>query len=203
MIESFLSGLGLGAGLILAIGPQNAFVLRQGLLDEHVLPVVLVCVLADAVLIAAGVAGLGAVMTGMGALSAGLVWIGVGFLAYYGARSLHAAWTGGETLEAAKTGAGSLWTAVATCLSLTFLNPHVYLDTVLVVGTVANRYAEPWLFGAGAVLASAIFFPVLGYGAAALRPLFARPATWRVLDALIGIVMWAIAVSLAYDVLAG
>ena len=195
-MTSFLSGFGLGLSLILAIGAQNAFVLRQGLLGRHVAAVVAACALSDAALIAAGVAGLGALVAAAPGMLVAFRWGGAAFLGAYGARALLSAWRGGGALRAAGEGAG-LGRTLATCLALTWLNPHVYLDTVILLGGIATQSAKPWVFGAGAMTASLAFFAALGYGAARLRPVFARPGAWRVLDAAIGLVMWAIAAGLA------
>ncbi|ETX15644.1 amino acid transporter [Roseivivax halodurans JCM 10272] len=194
-MQAALAGFTLGLSLILAIGAQNAFVLRQGLAQRHVLAVVLTCAISDAALIAAGVAG-------MGALGQALPWFapamrlgGAAFLIWYGARALLAAWRGGAAMGASGAAEG-LRAALLTCLALTWLNPHVYLDTVVLIGAVAAGYGNRLAFGAGAVVASFVFFFALGYGARALAPLFARPASWQALDAIIGLTMWAIAVSL-------
>lgn len=195
---SAASGFGLGLSLIAAIGAQNAFVLRQGLKGEHVPMVAAICALSDAALIAAGVAGAGA-LTGEGAwIGEALRWGGVAFLALYGLRSLRAAWRGGQSglvaeVDGGRAPAGAV---AAACLAFTFLNPHVYLDTVALVGAVSARAASPWSFGAGAMAASLVFFSALGFGARLLRPLFATPAAWRALDAGVGVVMLALAVSL-------
>ena len=194
-MQALVAGFGLGLSLILAIGAQNAFVLRQGLRREHVLPVVLVCALSDAVLVTAGVAGFGALAEAVPGLERVMRYGGAAFLLVYGARAFLAAWRGGAVLEAG-TGAGSLRRAVLTCLALTWLNPHVYLDTVVLLGSVSAQYADRLAFGAGAVAASFAFFFALGYGARLLAPLFRRPASWRFLDAGVGAVMWAIAAGL-------
>lgn len=194
-MQSGLAGFALGLSLILAIGAQNAFVLRQGLRRAHVLAVVLVCALSDAVLVAAGVTGFGTLTQAL----PGLEWVmrlgGAAFLLIYGGRSFISAWRGGAVL-AVGAEAGSLRRAVLTCLALTWLNPHVYLDTVVLLGSVSAQYADPLHFGLGAVLASFTFFFALGYGARLLAPLFRRPVSWRVLDALVGAVMWSIAFGL-------
>ncbi|SMC74076.1 LysE/ArgO family amino acid transporter [Primorskyibacter flagellatus] len=193
-MKSAVAGFSLGLSLILAIGAQNAFVLRQGLRRQHVFAIALTCALSDAVLIVAGVAGFGALIETMPSLGAAMRWGGAVFLFFYGARAFWAAWRGGEVLEAGQ-GAGSLRAALLTCLALTWLNPHVYLDTVVLLGSVSAQYAA-WPFGIGAVTASFAFFFALGYGARLLAPVFARPMAWRVLDALIGVIMWAIAATL-------
>lgn len=194
-MTSLTSGFLLGVSLILAIGAQNAFVLRQGLRGEHVMAVVLTCALSDAVLIAAGVAGFGILVQAVPWIVPVFRWGGAAFLLAYGARAAWAAWRGGGALRP-EGQAGGLGRAVATCLALTWLNPHVYLDTLVLLGSISTQAASPVLFGAGAVTASFVFFFALGYGAALLRPVFARPAAWRVLDAVIAAVMWAIAAKL-------
>lgn len=196
MTSAFLPGLALGFSLILAIGAQNAFVLRQGLRREHVLAVVLACALSDALLIAVGV-------TGMGRLAQAAPWFaplmrygGAGFLIWYGAASLRAAWRGGAAMPAAAEGGRSLGATLVTCLALTWLNPHVYLDTVVLIGSVSAQYGDRLGFGLGAGMASFVFFFGLGYGARLLAPLLARPGAWRLLDSAIGLVMWTIAARL-------
>ncbi len=192
-----LEGFLLGLSLILAIGAQNAFVLRQGLLRQHVFAVCLVCAVSDALLIAAGVAGFGVAVQRVPALPQAMAWLGAAFLLWYGFTRLRAA-ARGDSLRAAAEGTGSLRAALTTCLAFTWLNPHVYLDTVVLLGGIASRHAgEARLsFGLGAMVASFLFFFTLGYGARLLAPLFARPAAWRVLDVGVGAVMWALAVRL-------
>ena len=195
MVASFLSGLGLGLSLILAIGAQNAFVLRQGLRGEHVLAVVLTCALSDAALIVAGVAGFGALVDAAPWIVPAMRWGGAAFLSAYAARAAWSAWRGGGTLEP-EGRAGGLRAAVLTCLALTWLNPHVYLDTVVLLGSISTQQPVPAVFGAGAVAGSFVFFPTLGYGARLLRPLFVRPLAWRILDAIIAVVMATLALFL-------
>jgi len=194
------SGLGLGLSLIVAIGAQNAFVLRQGLRGEHVLAVVAVCALSDLVLIMAGVAGAGTVLE---AWPPALVLVRVAgalFLGGYAVIAARRALRPGDDAALRTTTAGSgtaLTAALATCLALTWLNPHVYLDTVVLLGSIASTHGEErWWFAAGAGAGSLLWFTALGFGARLLRPLFARPAAWRVLDAVIAVVMAALAVSL-------
>lgn len=196
-VSAFLSGFGLAFGLILAIGAQNAFVLRQGIAGAHVLAVVLTCAISDAILIAAGVAGFSGLVDVLPGIADVMRWLGAAFLFVYGALAFRSAWSGGQHLDPAERTRGSLRGAVLTCLALTWLNPHVYLDTVLLIGSVASTFGEAsTAFGAGAVTSSFVFFFSLGFGARLLRPVFARPGAWRALDALIGVVMWAIAVGL-------
>lgn len=190
-----MAGFALGFSLILAIGAQNAFVLRQGLRREHVLPVVLVCAISDAVLVTAGILGFGALARAVPGLETVMRYGGAAFLIWYGARNFIAAWRGGEVLEAGAAASG-LRRALLTCLALTWLNPHVYLDTVVLLGSVSAQYDDTLAFGVGAVTASFTFFFALGFGARGLAPLFRRPASWRVLDAGVGLTMWAIAAKL-------
>jgi len=194
-MQAMVAGFGLGLSLIVAIGAQNAFVLRQGLRREHVLAVVLVCALSDGVLVAAGVAGFGALTQALPGLERVMRYGGAAFLLIYGGRRFRAAWRGGAVLEAG-IGAGSLRRAVLSCLALTWLNPHVYLDTVVLLGSVSAQYEDRFGFALGAVTASFVFFFSLGYGARVLAPLFRRPVSWRVLDVGVGAVMWSIAAGL-------
>lgn len=198
MTEAALSGFMVSFGLILAIGAQNAFVLRQGIRGEHVLPVVLFCAASDAILIALGVSGL-SILTEMAPwLQDALKWGGAAFLLWYGARAFRSALCGGQALKAADAGQGrALAATLATIALLTWANPHVWLDTVVLVGSVASQYPGRRLaFGAGAATASFVFFTALGFGARLLAPLFARPRAWQVLDALVGVVMWTVAAGL-------
>lgn len=198
MSSAFLAGFQLSLGLILAIGAQNAFVLRQGLRREHVLPVVLFCASSDALLIAAGVAGMGTLAHRFPLAGEILRWGGVAFLLWYGARAFRAAWTGGESLRAAQGGGAPLAEVLGALALLTWANPHVWLDTVVLIGSVAAQYpGRAVAFGGGAALASFAFFATLGFGARLLAPLFARPRAWQVLDAAVGLVMWTIATRLA------
>jgi L-lysine exporter family protein LysE/ArgO len=197
------AGLGLGLSLIVAIGAQNAFVLRQGLLGEHVAAVVGICIASDAVLIVAGVAGAGAVLSAMPGALVVVRLAGAAFLLGYGALAARRALRPVGAALRAEDAAGAagrrrgLLPALATCLALTWLNPHVYLDTVVLLGSVgAGRGGQRWWFAAGAATASLLWFTLLGGGAAALRPLFARPNAWRALDGLIAAVMAALGVGL-------
>ena len=194
-----LQGFLVSGGLIVAIGAQNAFVLKQGLRRWQVLPIVLTCFLCDFSLMTLGVFGLGMLIGASRVASVALALVGALFLAVYGARAFRAAWRGGATMSADGTeAAGSTQQAVLLTLAITLLNPHVYLDTVVIVGGIAGTLspAAKALFLCGAVAASALWFFALGFGARLLLPLFRRPLTWRLLDAVIGVVMWAIAFSL-------
>ncbi len=193
----------MGLGLIVAIGAQNAFVLRQGLLGRHVFAVCLTCAASDAFLITAGVSSFGQVTAWLPWLEPAMRGAGALFLLVYGARSLLAALRakGGLQPEAsAANGDGNASTLGATllaCLAITWLNPHVYLDTVVMLGTVASQYDDGrWAFAGGAVLGSFLFFFALGYGARRLQPLFAQPYAWRLMEAAIGLMMWLIAAQL-------
>jgi L-lysine exporter family protein LysE/ArgO len=192
------SGLALGLGLIVAIGAQNAFVLRQGLRLEHVAVVVAVCTLSDLVLIAAGVLGAGAVLSRAAWLVPAVCLAGAAFLLGYGVLAARRALRPGTLVPDDGGSRCGLAVTVATCLALTWLNPHVYLDTVVLLGSTASTYGrERWQFAVGAGLGSVLWFTCLGFGARLLRPVFARPAAWRVLDGGIGVVMTVLAVSLA------
>lgn len=196
-VSAALTGFALGLSLILVIGAQNAFVLRQGLARRHVFPVCLTCALSDATLIVFGVAGFGWVVTAVPWLDDVLRWGGAAFLLAYGAFSFRSAWLGGGRLDAADRAGQALVPTLLTVLALTWLNPHVWLDTVVLLGGIAAQWeGSRWAFGFGAALASFVFFFSLGYGARALAPLFRRPSAWRVLDIGIGVIMWAIAAKL-------
>lgn len=185
------------AGLIVAIGAQNAFVLRQGLRREHVGVVVALCAGADALLISAGVAGLGAVVSARPAALTATTVGGAAFLLVMGALAARRAWRPGHLDPAASAPAGRAGVVLA-CLGFTFLNPHVYLDTVVLLGAMANQHADAgrWLFAAGAAGASVAWFTSLGFGARRLGPVFARPVAWRWLDGCIAVVMVGLAVAL-------
>lgn len=197
MLPIFLTGLGSGASLIIAIGAQNAFVLRQGLRREHVLPVVALCVLSDALLIAAGVAGIGAIVKAAPLALEIVRWVGFAFLLGYALVAARRALTP-STLTAASGVAPSLAATLAMCLAITWLNPHVYLDTVLLLGSLSADHGDPgrWVFGAGAATASLLWFSALGFGARLAAPLFARPIAWRILDAGVAVLMVVLAVLL-------
>ncbi|MEV4609588.1 amino acid transporter [Neorhizobium sp. LMR1-1-1.1] len=200
LLSAGLSGFALGGSLIVAIGAQNAFILRQGLLRRHVFLLCLICALSDATLIAAGVGGMGTIVSQSKTLILLVTIGGAIFLGSYAAlafkRALRPA-----AMVAEKTEGLSLKAAVLTCLAFTFLNPHVYLDTVLLVGSLSAGFEgdERLAYGAGAAIASFVWFFGLGYGARLLAPIFARPAAWRVLDGLIGLVMSALAFGLLWS----
>ena len=197
MAMTFWTGFASGLALIVAIGAQNAFILRQGMRRSHVLPLVLFCAAADALLIVAGTAGAGALVRDNPLLQALARYGGALFLAGYGALAARRAWQGGaQWVQSA--GGDSLAAALAACFAFTFLNPHVYLDTVVLLGALASQHGPGgrWVFGAGACLASLCWFCALGFGARYLAPLLQRPSAWRVLDSMIAAVMLTLAASL-------
>jgi L-lysine exporter family protein LysE/ArgO len=197
-VGALVAGLLTGLSLIVAIGAQNAYVLRQGLARAQVTPIVVVCAASDVALIVAGVAGLGALIARRPALLAVITWCGAAFLLCYAVLAARRAFrpTG---LSDVGTAISALPAAVATALALTWLNPHVYLDTVLLLGTLATARGAvgQWWFAAGAALASIAWFAALGYGSRMLRGFFTSPRSWRILDLAIAAVMLALAVGLA------
>jgi L-lysine exporter family protein LysE/ArgO len=196
-VTPVLFGFATSLSLIVAIGAQNAFVLRQGIRNEHVLPVVILCAVSDLVLIMAGVAGVGALVTAHPQLLTVARYGGAAFLVGYGLLAARRA-VRPTTLTPSDAGPASLKSVLLTCLALTFLNPHVYLDTVVLLGTLASEQGDArWRFGAGAATASLVWFFGLGFGARRLAGLFARPSTWRVLDGVIALTMIGLGVSLA------
>lgn len=194
----YVTGLSMGLSLILAIGAQNAFVLRQGLRNEHVFAICLTCALSDAILILIGITSFRQIAAVLPWLEPVMCYGGAAFLVWYGAKNLCSAFRSSGALSAGEGKAAGLGKALLTCLALTWLNPHVYLDTVVLLGTISTRF--PGLessFAAGAVTASFLFFFSLGYGATKLRPVFANPAAWRVLEGIVAVTMWLIAFKLA------
>ena len=192
-----LPGLLTGFGLIVAIGAQNAWVLRQGLARDHVAVIVTICALADLLLVVIGTAGLGALIGDHPAILTGMKWLGAAYLAWFGIRSLWSARHAGA-LGGGQSPSRSRGSVITTTLALTFLNPHVYLDTVLMLGNIANQHGVTgrWWFAAGAGVASIAWFTTLGFGARALTRPLSRPRTWQVLDTHIGLVMLTLAVVL-------
>ena len=196
-VSPFLFGFATSLSLIVAIGAQNAFVLRQGIRNEHVLPVVVLCAASDLVLIVAGIAGVGALVTAHPSLTTIARYGGAAFLIGYGLLAARRA-IRPATLTPSEAAPSRLPEVLLTGLALTFLNPHVYLDTVVLLGTLANQRSDGrWLFGLGATVACTMWFFGLGFGARRLTGLFARPGTWRLLDGLIAVVMIALGISLA------
>lgn len=193
LIPGFLTGL----SLIVAIGAQNAFVIRQGLMRSHVFLVVAVCSLSDALLIILGTGGLGEFVKTNENLLAFIQWFGVAYLTWFGIRSLRSAFKENQLL--ASGAAETSWQKIlATVLALTYLNPHVYLDTVIFVGSIANQFKENrWFFAIGASIASLIWFSTIGFGAKAASKLMSKPIFWRIFDTFVAIVMFSIAFTLA------
>lgn len=208
---SFFAGLGLGLSLIIAIGAQNVFILRQGIRREHVLAVVVICALSDAALIAAGVAGLGFLLESAPWLVDVARGLGAAFLVGYGLLAARRAWQGsgdalrvGDRERADAEDTSRLVPVVLTVLALTWLNPHVYLDTVLMLGSIAATHGDSrWVFAAGAIVASIAWFVALGYGARHLGRWLNTPRAWRILDGMIAVIMIVIAVSLVVPIFAG
>lgn len=200
--SAYIAGLALGASLIIAIGAQNALVLRQGLKREHVFAVSGMCTAIDWVLIALGAGGFGSLIAHFPAITSVAAWGGAAFLAVYGAISFRSALRADSLSTEEHSGrepvTSSLASVLAATLAVSLLNPHVYLDTVVLLGSIAAQYepASRVRFVIGAWTASAVWFFGLGYGARLLAPLFARPIAWRVLDVCIGIIMWSIALTL-------
>jgi L-lysine exporter family protein LysE/ArgO len=198
---AFLPGFFASLGLIVAIGAQNAFVIRQGLTRQHVFVVVAICALCDAALIALGIAGLGAIIKGLPWLLEVIRWFGVAYLTWFGIKSVRAAFKN-DVMDASGTQTTSLKKVVAAVLGFTLLNPHVYLDTVILLGSISNQFADRWAFGFGAMSASALWFSSIGFGAKAASRFMSRPIFWRVLDSVIAVIMFSIAFYLAFAKLA-
>ena len=196
-MQAILPGLLTGLSLIVAIGAQNAFVLRQGLLRKHVFVIVLICALSDALLIALGVLGLGSLIAALPWLLEVIRLVGVAFLVWYGSSSL-IRFVKHDSLKAAESSVGTLKQAVVTTLALTFLNPHVYLDTVIFIGGIANQFGDQkWWFVLGAITASFLWFFSLGFGASKASVLVSKPVFWKILDVFIAAVMFSLAITLA------
>jgi L-lysine exporter family protein LysE/ArgO len=194
LIPGFLTGL----SLIVAIGAQNAYVIRQGLLRSHVLLVVIVCSFSDALLIVLGTGGLGEIVKANENLLAVIRWLGVAYLTWFGIRSLRSAFKENRLL--ASGAAETSWKkTLATVLALTYLNPHVYLDTVIFVGSLANQFtSDRWYFATGASLASLLWFTSIGFGAKEASTIMSKPIFWKLFDSFVALVMFAIATSLAF-----
>jgi L-lysine exporter family protein LysE/ArgO len=195
---AFLPGFFTGLSLIIAIGAQNAFVIRQGLTRRHVFTVVAICSLIDASLIALGIGGLGAAIQGLPWLLEVIRWFGVAYLTWFGIKSAISA-TKSQTLDPSGVESKSVGKVIATVVTLSLLNPHVYLDTVIFVGGVGNTFGDNrWYFAFGAMLASLIWFTSIGYGAKAASRFMSKPIFWKILDAVIAVIMFALAVTLAF-----
>lgn len=197
MFSSYLAGFSLGLSLILAIGAQNAFVLKQGIKQQHVFVVCLICALSDAILIVMGVMGFGFLVKQFPIIEVVARYAGAAFLLVYSALSFRSAFSVSHNLKPADESEASLLKTAVICLAFTWLNPHVYLDTVVLLGSVSTQYEATKLqFAAGAVFSSFLFFFSLGYGARLLRGVFEQPRAWKVLEVFIGITMLLLAVLL-------
>ena len=202
VLTAALAGLALGGSLIVAIGAQNAFVLRQGLRREHVATVVAICAASDVVLIALGVAGAGSLVRAVPWLLVVARIVGAVFLGAYGALAVRRAIRPSALTAGSQADLGGRAAVVLACLAFTWLNPGVYLDTIVLVGSIAGTHGElSWAFGVGAALASIVWFSLLGFGARALAPVFRKPLAWRVLDVAIAAIMFGVAVSLLLPLL--
>ncbi|KJY86103.1 amino acid transporter [Vibrio neptunius] len=198
-MSTFFAGFTLGLSLILAIGAQNAFVLKQGIKQHHVLLVCLICSLSDAILISAGVAGFGLIVAKFPLIELVARYGGGLFLLWYGLRSLYTACTANHALNPAGNSSQSALNTALMCLAFTWLNPHVYLDTVILLGSISTQYEPNKLqFALGAVSASFVFFFSLGYGAKRLIPAFRHARAWKILEAVIGIIMLVLAYNLVF-----
>ena len=194
LVPGFLTGL----SLIIAIGAQNAFVIRQGLLRQHVLLVVAICAISDAALIFLGTGGLGTLIQSRPSLIEFIRWFGVIYLAWFGIRSIRSVFKD-QSLVTGEDSDMNRLKIVATSLSLTFLNPHVYLDTVILLGSIANQFDDNrWFFAFGSTLASFVWFTAIGFGARAASRFMSKPIFWKILDSLIAVVMFTIAITLAF-----
>ena len=195
---AFLPGFFTGLSLIIAIGAQNAFVIRQGLTKRFVFTVVAICTIIDASLIALGIGGLGAAIAGLPGLLEVIRWFGVAYLTWFGIKSLVSA-TKNQSLDAAGVESKSVGKVITTVLAMSLLNPHVYLDTVIFVGGVGNTFGENrWFFAYGAMLASLVWFTSIGYGAKAASRFMSKPVFWKILDGVIAVVMFTLAITLAF-----
>ena len=197
MASTYLNGLVVGLAFIVAIGPQNAFVLKSGLLRQNVFTISFICAASDAVLILSGIVGLDRLLINFPSLLEVFRYVGAAFLLFYGLVSARSALKGGGGLEAEGPQI-PLKSAVLICLALTWLNPHVYLDTVVLLSSIALQSQAPLIFGLGAMSGSFLFFFSLGYGAKYLAPIFRKPASWRILDLVICAIMWTIALKLLF-----
>lgn len=196
-MTTYIAGFSLGLSLILAIGSQNAFVLKQGLKNQHVLLVCAVCAISDALLISFGVAGFGAIVKQYPQIEQFARYGGAIFLTVYAILSFKSAFTSYHGMDTSDKSSASALKAITMCLAFTWLNPHVYLDTVVLLGSISTQYQpNQALFAAGAITASFVFFFSLGYGARFLAPLFRKPKSWKVLEFCVGVIMSIIAISL-------
>ncbi|GAB3765379.1 LysE/ArgO family amino acid transporter [Microlunatus parietis] len=204
MIHTAATGFGMGLSLIVAIGAQNSYLLRQAISRERAGVVAAICIASDVLLILLGISGIGVIVRQAPMIIEVLRWCGAAFLIGYGILAARRALGPQQTLDAATGGSTSATRVIITALALTWLNPHVYLDTVLLLGTVANTHGPSgrWVFGAGAIVASVLWFLTLAFAGRLLRPVFARPLTWRLLDGVIAVIMVGLAGSLIVSGLA-
>ncbi len=203
MTPAFISGLLLGLSLIVAIGAQNAFVLRQGLTGRFVLPVALVSALLDTTLIVLGVAGLGALLESVPFLLGLVRWLGAGYLVWFGIASLRRA-RSDQSMSVSGSDPATLTSVVLSTVTFSLLNPHVYLDTVVFLGALAAQFGDSrWWFALGACLASMVWFFSLAYGAKALSRYVTQPRFWKILDTTIAVFMFALAIGLVFAPLGG
>ena len=194
LIPGFLTGI----SLIIAIGAQNAFVIRQGLLRQHVFLIVAICAISDTALIFLGTGGLGTLIQSKPSLLEFIRWFGVIYLTWFGIRSVRSAFKN-QSMHAGEGASIGKAKIASTCLALTFLNPHVYLDTVILLGSIANQFDEDrWFFAVGAAFASLVWFSAIGYGARAASRYMSKPVFWKILDSIIAFVMFTIAITLAF-----
>ena len=197
MLHSYLQGFAIGLSLIVAIGAQNAFVLKQGLKKQAVFWVCFVCALSDSILVVLGITGFATVIQLYPELVGFAKWAGAVFLVWYGLQHAIQAFQANQSLHASSQNEIQLSKIIIVCLALTWLNPHVYLDTVVLIGSISTQFEQTKLyFALGVITASWFFFFSLGYGARVLIPVFANPKAWKVLDGVIALIMWSIAISL-------
>ena len=197
-VIALITGFFTGLSLIVAIGAQNAFVIKQGLLRSHVTLVVFVCAISDALLIIVGTGGLGRIIQSKPDLLNVIRWFGVIYLTWFGIKSVRSALRN-ETLTASDKSAESWKKVLVTVLAMTYLNPHVYLDTVIFVGSLANQFeSQRWYFALGACIASGVWFSVIGYGARSASHLMSKPIFWRILESVIAAIMFTLAITLAF-----
>ncbi|MND89169.1 Arginine exporter protein ArgO [compost metagenome] len=197
MLHTYLQGFAIGLSLIVAIGAQNAFVLKQGLKKQAVFWVCFVCALSDSILVVLGITGFATVIQLYPELVGFAKWAGAVFLLWYGLQHARQAFQANQSLHAGSQNEIQLSKIIIVCLALTWLNPHVYLDTVVLIGSISTQFEQTKLyFALGVITASWFFFFSLGYGARVLIPVFANPKAWKVLDGVIALIMWSIAISL-------
>jgi L-lysine exporter family protein LysE/ArgO len=195
---AFLPGLLTGLSLIIAIGAQNAFVIRQGLTRQHVLLVVAICAISDALAIVLGVGGLGVLIQGLPWLLEIIRWFGVAYLTWFGIKSVRSVFRD-QSMDASGVQSTTAKKVAATVLGVTWLNPHFYLDTVILLGSIGNQFgSDKWWFAAGGIIGSFIWFFSIGFGAKAASGLMKKPVFWKILDSIIAVVMFSIAILLAF-----